>query len=87
MIGSREYDGVLIDQRLPDLTGVELIRLLRTEAHTAALPVMLFTGEAIDGLETDALEVGLEGVLIKPVDPEVLEERVLGLVSLSGRVG
>jgi type IV pilus assembly protein PilB len=86
LIGSEEFDGVLIDQRLPDLTGVELIRLLRSEAHTAALPVMLFTGEAIDGLETDALEMGLEGVLIKPVDPEVLEERVLALVSQSGRV-
>jgi type IV pilus assembly protein PilB len=87
MIGEKEYDGVLIDQRLPDLTGVEMIRLLRSEAHTAALPVMLFTGEVTEGLESLATEVGVEGVLLKPLDPQLLEERVLGLVSLSGRVG
>jgi CheY-like chemotaxis protein len=86
MIGVKEYDGVLIDQRLPDLTGVEMIRLLRSEAHTAALPVMLFTGEVTEGLETDATEMGVEGVLIKPVDPALLEERILALVALSGRV-
>jgi type IV pilus assembly protein PilB len=86
MIGEQEFDGVLIDQRLPDLTGVEMIRLLRSEAHTAALPVMLFTGEVTEGLESAATEVGVEGVLLKPLDPQLLEERVLGLVSLSGRV-
>jgi hypothetical protein len=33
------------------------------------------------------MEVGVEGVLFKPLEPQLLEERVLGLVSLSGRVG
>jgi type IV pilus assembly protein PilB len=87
LIGTQTYDGLLVDQRLPDLTGLELIRLVRSEAHTAALPVMLFTGDATDGVETEALEAGVDGCLVKPVDPQVLEERLLGLVSLSGRVG
>jgi type IV pilus assembly protein PilB len=87
MLSETTYDGVLVDQRLPDLTGVELIRLLRSEAHTAALPVMLFTGDVTEGLESAAVEAGVDGTLIKPVDPQLLEERVLALVSLSSRVG
>jgi DNA-binding response OmpR family regulator len=47
---------------------------------------MLVTGEDTEGLESAAGEVGVEGVLIKPVDPQLLEERILALVSQSGRV-
>jgi type IV pilus assembly protein PilB len=87
IIDTQSYDGLLVDQRLPDLTGVELIRLLRAEAHTAAIPVMLFTGYSTDGLESAALEAGGDGLLTKPVDPQLLEERILGLVSLSEWAG
>jgi CheY-like chemotaxis protein len=85
LIGSKTYDGALIDQRLPDLTGLEVIRLLRADAHSAALPVMLFTGEITEDLEGAALEAGVNGYLLKPVDPTLLEERVVALVGMSSR--
>jgi len=80
------YDGVLIDQMLPDLTGIEMIRLLRGEARTAALPLMLFTGAARDGIESEARDAGADDYLAKPVDPLLLEERILALVQRSARV-
>ena len=83
---SSTYDGVLVDHHLPDLTGVELIRLLRSEARTAALPVMLFTGDASGDLETEARNAGAEEYLRKPVEPQLLEERLLALVSRSARL-
>ena len=79
------YDGILIDHHLPDLSGIELIRLLRSEARTAALPVMVFTGDASDELETEARNAGAEDYLRKPVEPQLLEERLLALVSRSAR--
>ena len=36
-----EYDGVIVQQSLPDIGGVELLRLMRTGSRTAALPLML----------------------------------------------
>jgi type IV pilus assembly protein PilB len=91
-LSSGDYDGALIDSRLPDLNGLELIRLVRSEAHTAGLPVMLFLGDPadgteIEGVERDAFDAGVDGVLVKPVEPYLLEERLVHLVSLSGRVG
>jgi len=83
---SDSYDGVLVDNLLPDLTGVELIRLLRSEAKTAALPVMLFTGDTSSGLEEEARNAGADDYLRKPVEPLLLEERLLALVSRSGRI-
>jgi type IV pilus assembly protein PilB len=79
------YDGVLIDHHLPDLTGLELIRLLRSEARTAALPVMMFTGNPAEEIETEARNAGAQDYLRKPVEPAMLEERLLALVSSSAR--
>jgi CheY-like chemotaxis protein len=87
LIGSKAFDGALVDQRLPDLTGVELIRLLRSEASTAALPVLLFTGDSTAELMSAASVAGGDGTLIKPVDATMLEERILALVSNSARPG
>jgi type IV pilus assembly protein PilB len=81
------YDGVLVDHRLPDLTGVELIRLLRSEARTAALPVMLITGDPDSGLEHEARDAGADDYLMKPVEPALLQERVQALVGRSARRG
>ncbi|HEU5035105.1 MAG TPA: ATPase, T2SS/T4P/T4SS family [Mycobacteriales bacterium] len=79
------YDGVLLDQLLPDLTGLEVIRLLRSEARTAALPVMLFTGNGSAALESDARHAGADDYIAKPVEPVELEARVRRLVARSPR--
>jgi CheY-like chemotaxis protein len=80
------YDAVLVDHLLPDLTGVEMIRLLRSEARTAALPTMMLTGATTGDLETEARNAGADDYLTKPVDPTVLEDRVMALVQRSARI-
>ncbi len=80
------YDGIIVDQTLPDLNGVELIRLLRSEAHTAALPVLMMTGSTNPDLETEARNAGADDYLTKPVEPALLEERALALVQRSARI-
>jgi type IV pilus assembly protein PilB len=80
------YDGIVVDHRLPDLTGVEMIRLLRSEARTAAVPVMLFTGDTSPSLEDEARNAGADDYLVKPVEPMLLEERCWALVGRSARI-
>ena len=80
------YDGVVVDHALPDLTGVEMIRLLRSEAKTAAIPVLMLTGSTNEDLETEARNAGADDYLTKPVEPALLEERVLALVQRSARI-
>jgi type IV pilus assembly protein PilB len=84
-VSAGNYDGVIVDQVLPDLTGVEVIRLLRSEARTAVLPVMLFTGHGDSDVEHAARQAGADDYLTKPVEPDVLEERLLALVNRSAR--
>jgi type IV pilus assembly protein PilB len=80
-VGKGGYDGVLVDHGLPDLSGIELIRLLRADPRTMTLPLVLFTGDAGADVERDARRAGADDYLAKPVEPLLLEERMLGLLS------
>jgi CheY-like chemotaxis protein len=80
LVGEREFDAVLIDNGLPDLSGVELIRLIRSDPKTLTLPLVLFTGETSPEVERDARHAGADDFLAKPVEPVLLEERVLALL-------
>ena len=59
---------VLMDVRLPDLDGVEVLRRIRTDARTASLPVVAVTAQAMDGDRERFLRAGFDGYLPKPVD-------------------
>ena len=85
LIGSEAFDGVLIDHSLPDLTGLEMIRLLRGDPSTLTLPLVLFTGHAGAEVERDARRAGADDYLAKPVEPLLLEERMLGLLTSRSR--
>ena len=80
-LGEGGFDGVLVDNGLPDLSGIELIRLLRADPQTLTLPIVLFTGTDSAEVERDARRAGADDYLAKPVEPLLLEERVLGLLS------
>jgi type IV pilus assembly protein PilB len=86
-VGETAFDGALIDNVLPDLMGIELIRLLRADPRTLTLPLVLFTGAADADVERDARRAGADDYLAKPVEPLLLEERVLELIRSTARQG
>jgi len=86
-VGQQEFDGALIDYVLPDLMGIELIRLLRADPRTLTLPLVLFTGSGDAEVERDARRAGADDYLAKPVEPALLEERVLELMRGSAWAG
>jgi CheY-like chemotaxis protein len=85
-IASTEPIGaVILDLVLPDLSGIELARLLRADPRTAVLPVIMLTGTDDRRAETEALLAGAEDYLIKPVEPTLLAERVLDVLARHSR--
>lgn len=69
---SRHYDVVVTETRLPGLDGYQLCNLLRRDATTHALPIVVLTGEAYPGDLERAYRVGANVVLVKPCLPETL---------------
>ena len=70
MAGPAETDCLLLDQHMPRVTGLELLRRLRDAGH--ALPVALMTGSPSADLTRQAAELGVTTVLEKPLSEDVL---------------
>ena len=63
---------VLMDIRLPDMDGVEVLRRLRSDERTASMPVVAVTAQAMSGDGERFKEAGFDGYLSKPVDVDEL---------------
>ena len=61
-------DLVLMDIHLPDIDGVEALRILRADERTASVPVVALTAQAMEGDRERFLAAGFDGYLSKPVN-------------------
>ena len=69
-------DLVLTDVMMPVLDGFELLRLLRAEPATRALPVVMLTARAGQEAAVEGLEAGADDYLPKPFESAELLARV-----------
>jgi CheY-like chemotaxis protein len=59
---------ILLDRRLPDMLGVEVLRTLKAAVHTAMIPVVVLSGDSARGHATEVLGLGAEEFLVKPFE-------------------
>ncbi|MBE0534288.1 MAG: response regulator [Phycisphaerae bacterium] len=69
-------DLVLLDLMLPELDGLEVCRLLKAQAETAAIPVIMLTAKGTEADIVAGLEIGADDYITKPFSPRVLLARV-----------
>jgi diguanylate cyclase (GGDEF)-like protein len=76
MIAKAEYDLVLLDQMMPGMSGLELLKLLRSTHSTNDLPVIMVT--AVDQKRTivEALHQGANDYVAKPIDMPLVLARI-----------
>jgi CheY-like chemotaxis protein len=67
---------VLLDLRLPDMSGEEVLRRLRLEPATRNVPVVLISAEARPEVTDRLLAAGADEFVVKPIDIESLLEVV-----------
>ncbi len=65
---SAQPDLILMDLSLPDVDGWEATRRIKSEAATAAIPVIALTAHAMAGDREKALEAGADDYDTKPVE-------------------
>jgi len=70
---SGEPDVVILDLGLPDLDGVELLRMLRA---VSATPVIVATARDDDEQVVRALDCGADDYMIKPFSADTLDARI-----------
>jgi cyclic di-GMP phosphodiesterase len=79
-------DLVILDLKLPDVSGFRVLKILKEDRHTAILPVLVLTALSFAEAEKVA-RYGADGFLTKPYVVEELLVRVQDLVAGSGGTG
>ncbi len=59
---------ILLDLHLPDVNGEEILRRLREDPLTSAIPVVIVTADATAGQVQRLLSAGAAAYLTKPLD-------------------
>ncbi|MBS0531356.1 MAG: EAL domain-containing protein [Proteobacteria bacterium] len=81
LIAKEEFDLVLLDVMIPGIDGIETLRRIRNEKPSSALPVIMVTAKSESDNIVDALELGANDYVTKPVDFAVALARVNAQIS------
>ncbi|MDP3920959.1 MAG: response regulator [Candidatus Omnitrophota bacterium] len=69
---------IILDQQMPEITGVEVCKKLKADAELKDIPVVFFTGNPQMDLEKQCIGVGALGIIYKP--------EVGALIKIVGRI-
>ena len=75
-IYTKRADLVLLDLMMPEIGGLEILRILREHSELGSIPVVVFSSTSDREVKLSALELGATEFLAKPVDPSELALRV-----------
>jgi diguanylate cyclase (GGDEF)-like protein len=76
LIDEQSFDLVLLDVMMPGIDGIETLRRIRSRKSASMLPVIMVTAKSESDNIVDALELGANDYVTKPVDFAVALARV-----------
>jgi diguanylate cyclase (GGDEF)-like protein len=76
LIDKETFDAVLLDVMMPGIDGIETLKRIRSQKSASALPVIMVTARSESDNIVDALELGANDYVTKPVDFAVALARV-----------
>ena len=74
-------DLILLDLQLPEISGIEVARRLRSSTQTAHVPLIAVTGFSQERDHEAARRAGFDTIVVKPCDPPALLDEITRLLS------
>ena len=71
-VKNRKYDVVLMDENMPNMSGKEATKIIRTLADSKDTPIIAVTANALKGDRESFLESGMNDYISKPIDADEL---------------
>ena len=75
-------DLILIDVKMPDMDGFEVVRRLRAQTATAQIPVIFVTGTNDDEAQIKGMELGAVDFISKKTPPKVMQTKVKNFIKI-----
>jgi two-component system phosphate regulon response regulator PhoB len=75
-LADRCPDLMLVDWMLPDMSGLELCRVVKRDPQTRDVPIIMLTARAAEGDKVAGLDGGADDYMTKPFSPRELLSRI-----------
>ena len=82
LIREAEPDVLLLDINMPEVSGLDILRVLGLDPALQHIPVLVLTAATDPAIRREALDLGASDFLSKPVEPDELIPRVRNAVIL-----
>ncbi len=86
VLARESYDVVITDINMPDINGLELIRFIKKSARHKGARILVITTQATERMREKIEELGVDGFISKPFEPETLVSAV-GACAVGSRIG
>lgn len=73
-VAGKKPDLLILDINMPEVSGLDMVEFLRRRADTKQLPIVMLSSEATDIIVDQALALGADAYVMKPVTIEELEK-------------
>jgi DNA-binding response OmpR family regulator len=73
-VAGKKPDLLVLDLNMPEISGLDMIEFLRRRAETKELPIVMLSSESTDVIVDQALALGADSYVMKPVTIEELEK-------------
>jgi two-component system, chemotaxis family, chemotaxis protein CheY len=81
MLQGGGFDFLISDWNMPGMSGLDLVKAVRSDAKLAKMPVLMLTAEAKREQIIEAAQAGVNGYVIKPFTAETLKEKLDKILS------
>jgi class 3 adenylate cyclase len=82
LLAAQRFDAVLLDVMMPGITGIEVLRRIRSSSSASDLPVIMVTARDAAEDVVEALRLGANDYVTKPLDFPVVLARLRTQLSL-----
>jgi DNA-binding response OmpR family regulator len=82
-VSRRPPDAILLDVNMVDVDGFEILKKLRRNLATSAIPVLLLTARSLESDITRGFGYGADDYVVKPFNPSDLGKRVDKMITAS----
>ena len=86
LVSARGFDLVLLDQVMPELSGIHVLQEIRGSRDTADIPVILLTAQNDPLGAVDAFAAGADDYLVQPFEFDVLAARIARVLARADRI-
>ncbi|MCG8632385.1 MAG: response regulator [Desulfobacterales bacterium] len=76
-LNDKKVDLAIVDWKMPVMNGAQMLDAIRNDKQLRDMPVLMVTAESERDIVYEVAEIEVDGYLLKPLTPAMLEEKIL----------